>query len=518
MATNIPLIGLFGLSKRYEHVQALRDVDVEFHAGRCHTLVGENGAGKSTLIKIIGGLVRPDSGRFEMNGRPLDLHSPADALANRIAVVPQELTFVPHLSVAENICLGDMDLNGPFVAKRRMSARARELLHGLGVEIDVSKPLGSFGPAIQQLAMIARGLARDAQLLVLDEPTASLSNQETSHLFTVLDRLKSAGKALVYVSHRMSELRRIADDVTVLRDGVRVASWAGEGFPEEELLIETMVGRPIQRFFSTDRKKAAGTEEVLRVEGLTRGNVLRDISFTVAAGEILAVTGLMGAGRTEIMRCLVGYDMPDRMRMLVDGREVRPRNPGEAKRAGIVLVPEERKAQGLVEMMSVADNISLPHLKLFSRGGFLADVFRRARVAGIAETVGLRAAVYDTPVRQLSGGNQQKVVIGKSILGTPRVILLDEPTRGIDVAVKHSIYSLVGAAADAGCAVVMASSDMQEVLGIADRILVMRAGSVAGELDSAQASERAILRLAMPSISPQEQQSGMAANMKEMGS
>ncbi len=496
-----PLVSLEGISKRYGNVQALSGLDADFYAGRCHALVGENGAGKSTLIKILGGIVRPDAGRVSLRGRDLDFRAPVEALAEGIIVVPQELIFVPGVSVAENICLGHFDTVGPFVRSRRIAQRASELLAGLGVHVDVTQPLGSFMPAVQQLAMIARGLARDAKLLVLDEPTASLSDQESAHLFRVLDTLKSSGVALVYVSHRMSELRRLAEDVTVLRDGKRVVCWLGQGVPEDDILMEAMVGRSVQRFFTVDRKNAASQREALRVEGLSRGDVLKNISFSVAAGEILAVTGLMGAGRTEVLRCLVGCDKPDSMRMSVDGRPVRIATPAQAKKAGIVLVPEERKTQGLVELMSVADNIALPHLKMLSKARILLDRWRRRPVSAVAETVGLRARTYGVPARTLSGGNQQKVVLAKALLGEPRIMLLDEPTRGIDVAVKHDIYTLIGQLADAGCAVVMVSSDMPEVLGIADRILVIRAGQVSGSLKGEDADERAILKLSMPESS-----------------
>jgi ABC-type sugar transport system ATPase subunit len=506
-----PFLSLAGVSKRYGRVQALQNVDIDVYPGHCHALVGENGAGKSTLIKIIGGMVRPDGGSITVEGREVELSSPSEALKLGISVVPQELIFVPNLSVAENILLGDFNSKASFVDSRRMAARARELLGRLGVDVDVTEPLGSLSPAVQQLAMIARGLAKDAKLLVLDEPTAALSDQEADHLFVVLDDLRKSGIALVYVSHRMAELRRLAQDVTVLRDGERVASWMGEGVPGDDRLIEAMVGRSIKRFFSADRQRSASQRERLRVDGLSRRGVLHDISFSVAEGEILAITGLMGAGRTEVLRCLVGLDQPDSMGLSVDGEVVRIRNPAQAKRAGIALVPEERKAQGLVGGMSVSDNISLPYLKRWSRASLLLDRLRRPAVAQVAAQVGLRPTTYDTPVQALSGGNQQKAVIGKAVLGKPRIILLDEPTRGIDVAVKHEIYALIGKLADEGCAVVVVSSDMLEVLGIADRVLVLRSGEVVGCIDGEGATESDILQLSMPDLSNEADRVGASA-------
>jgi len=493
-----PVLSLRGITKRYGRVQALHDVDLDLSAGRCHALVGENGAGKSTMIKVIGGRTQPDAGQILVAGAETHLSSPSEAMDLGLSVVPQELTYVPNLSVAENIFLGQLKARRGFVRSRAVAAEAVKVLERLGVRIDVSASLGGFSPAVRQLTMIARGLARDARLLVLDEPTAALSEQESQHLFKVIDELKGSGIAVLYVSHRMAELRRLAEDVTVLRDGKLAASWVGEGVPSDDRLVEAMVGRSIKRFFSTDRERSATSAVAMEVSNLNREDVLHDVSFSVSAGEVLAVTGLMGAGRTEVLRCIAGCDKPDSMDLRVDGKPVRVRTPASAHRAGIVLVPEERKAEGLVEMMSVVDNISLPHLRRWSKGWLVIDRLRRPDVSRVAAEVGLKPGVYDSPVSSLSGGNQQKVVLGKAVLDRPRIILLDEPTRGIDVAVKHEIYALIGALADAGTAVVIVSSDMLEVLGIADRIVVLRSGRVVGTIDGGQATERAVLELAMP--------------------
>ncbi len=497
ISNSTPVVSLRGVSKQYDQVQALSGVNVDLHRGRCHAFVGENGAGKSTLIKIIGGVVKPDGGTVEVNGTTVSLSGPHEALGLGIAVVPQELIFVPNLSVAENIALGDFRSRLSFVDARQNESRARELLDRLGVHVDVREPLGRFSPAVQQLTMIARGLGRDAQLLILDEPTASLSDQEADHLFTVVDDLKASNIAVAYVSHRMAELRRLAEDVTVLRDGKRVDGWTGE-VPDDDVLVEKMVGRSIQRFFSGDRHGSAHREERLRVENLNHRGVLEDISFSVRAGEILALTGLMGAGRTEVLRSVIGLDRPDTMDVHVDGKPVKISTPADAKRAGLVLVPEERKTQGLAIGLTVNENISLPYLRRWSVGSFVRDGRRRNAVKEVAEKVGLRDRTFDALARTLSGGNQQKVVLAKALLGDPGIILLDEPTRGIDVAVKHEIYTMIGAMADAGCAVVIVSSDMLEVLGLADRILVLASGKITGSLRAAEASEGAILRLAMP--------------------
>ncbi len=492
-----PVLSLRNVSKRYANVHALNGVDLDLYAGRCHALVGENGAGKSTLIKVIGGLILPDEGTLTVAGEEKRLRNPAEGLKLGISVVPQELIFVPGMSVAENIALGEFDAHGGFVDSRAIVKRSQEVLARLGVDVDCRAPLGAMSPAVQQLTMIARGLSREARILVLDEPTAALSDQEADHLFTVLDDLKAEGIGILYVSHRMDELRRLAEDMTVLRDGQLIESRIGEGVPDDNRLIELMVGRSVERFFSADRKRSAGDKEVLRVEGLHRDGVLHDISFSLHAGEILALTGLMGSGRTEVLRCLVGVDQADFMKLFVDGEETRIRSPRDAQRVGMMLVPEERKAQGLVEMMSVADNISLPSLRKWAKGPFVLDRSRRDDVTAMAAKVGLQASRYGAAAGSLSGGNQQKVVIGKSLIGGTRILLLDEPTRGIDAAVKHEIYALLGSLADQGCAVLVVSSEMLEVLGLADRVIVLRSGAVAGTLTGEQATEHNILQLAM---------------------
>ena len=300
----------------------------------------------------------------------------------------------------------------------RTSRGLGKLLDRLGVHVDVREPLGRFSPAVQQPTMIARGLGRDAQLLILDEPTASLSDQEADHLFTVVDDLKASNIAVAYVSHRMAELRRLAEDVTVLRDGKRVAGWTGE-VPDDDVLVEKMVGRSIQRFFSGDRHGSAHREERLRVENLNHSGVLEDISFSVRAGEILALTGLMGAGRTEVLRCLIGLDRPDTMDVQVDGKPVKISTPADAKQAGLVLVPEERKTQGLAIGLTVNENISLPYLRRWSVGSFIRDGRRRNAAKEVAQKVGLRDRTFDALARTLSGGNQQKVVLAKALLGDP---------------------------------------------------------------------------------------------------
>jgi ABC-type sugar transport system ATPase subunit len=485
-----------GVSKRFAGIAALLNVDIALHKGRCRALVGENGAGKSTLIKIISGQLEPDSGTINVAGEDVVMKSPSDALRLGISVVPQELSLIPEISVAENVMLGRFPRRSVVVDFKELFARAREILQRLGLEVSPNTRLGDLSPGAQQLVEIARGLCKDARIFILDEPTAALTESESENLFKVLGELKRSGFAILYVSHRMRDLARVAEDITVLRDGVVVKEWEGESV-DEDTIVQAMVGRPVQRFFNTLRHDHLGKSEALRVENLSRSGVLHDVSFTVHSGEVLALTGLMGAGRTEVLRALFGADPIDSGRIVVGGKETTIRSPRDAIRAGMALVPEERKAQGIVENMSILDNISLPHLSHWALVNFIAEYRRRADANEIARKMTVKSEAFANPVRSLSGGNQQKVVIGKWLIGKPLVFLLDEPTRGIDVGAKFEIYKLINELASEGTAVLLVSSELPEVLGLADRILVLRHGEIVGELRSEGATEEAIIELAM---------------------
>jgi ABC-type sugar transport system ATPase subunit len=485
-----------GISKTYAGIHALSGVDLDLHPGRGMALVGENGAGKSTLIKVMTGQVTPDTGTIEIAGAPVVLDSPAAALRYGVSVVPQELSLVPEMSVAENIFLGNFPRRGMFMNSREMASRAARIMARLGLDVDPGEHLGNLSPGAQQLVEIARGLSKEARLFILDEPTAALTESEAQHLFGVLAELKRNGVAVLYVSHRMNELFQVAEDVTVLRDGRVVKNWHSEAVPESEI-VHAMVGRPVERFFHSLRHRVADDEEVLRVENLSRTGVIKNISFKVGRGEILALSGLMGAGRTEVLRAIFGADKPDTGRIFVYGEEVHIGSPRDAIKAGMAFVPEERKAQGVVEMMSIADNLSLPHLKRWTKGGFLRDDVMRREITDVARQMTVKFDVLNNPVRSLSGGNQQKVVLGKWMTAKPRVFLLDEPTRGIDVGAKFELYTLISQLAEQGCAILLVSSELPEVLGLADRIIVLKDGAIVGEMTAEDATEQAVVELAM---------------------
>jgi ABC-type sugar transport system ATPase subunit len=492
-----PLLSLRGITKRYPGVVAVDGIDLDIHPGRVHALVGENGAGKSTLIKAMTGVIVPDDGEISIDGAPVRFHSPSDARSRGISLVPQELSFAEHLSVAENVFLGHLPRRMGFVDRRAMRRETSALFERLGVDIDPGSRLGSHPPATQQMAMIAHGIALRGRVFVLDEPTAALTDPEIERLFKVLRELRDAGAGIVYVSHRLKELAEIADDITVLRDG-RVVDRKPARRTSENELVRAMVGRPVERFFGKRVCTVeAGTTPALTVSGLTRRGVFEDVSFVVHPGEVVGLAGLMGAGRTEVARAIFGADRLSAGEILVDGDAVRIRSPRDAIDSGIVLVPEERKSQSLVLDMSIADNIVAPHLRELAHGRFFRERTLRAYGREASARMKVKAASVRTPVRTLSGGNQQKVVLGRWLTQHPRVYLLDEPTRGIDVDVKSEIYREIDRLAETGAAVLLISSELPELLATCDRILVMRAGRLVGALDGDTATEHDILERAM---------------------
>jgi ribose transport system ATP-binding protein len=492
------VLSVRGMRKSFAGIEALRGVDLDIAPGTVHALVGENGAGKSTLCKIIAGIHEPDEGEVIIGGDPVVLPGPAAAQRLGISFVPQELSNVPWLSMAENICMGTLPSRKGIVHREALGARARGVLEQLRLPLDPRAELGSFSPGIQQLVMIARGLSREANLFILDEPTAALTESEVDHLFETIRATKRSGSAFIYVSHRMEELARIADEVTVLRDGEKIFTRPIAETNRNEI-IRAMVGRPISRFFPSKEgeQSASGPTPRLSVRGLTRAGQFRDVSFDVHAGTIVGMAGLLGAGRTEVLRSIFGIDHLEAGEIEIDGRPMRPRSPRDAIRHGIALVPEERKTQGLVLGMSVADNLTAPFLGRYSRSGWLRK--RRARAAAdtIGKQFGIKATSLDVPVASLSGGNQQKVVIGRWVLSGAKVYLLDEPTRGVDVGAKAEIYESVRDLARNGSAVLVVSSELPELIGLCDRILVMAEGRLVAEMETDQFSEEAILSAAI---------------------
>lgn len=492
-----PLLSLRGISKQYPGVQALSGVNLDLHAGRGHALVGENGAGKSTLIKVIAGLVHADEGEISLNGEPTHIRTPSEARRLSISLVPQEISLADDRSVAENIYLGHLPQRTSFVQQKRLVKQASDLLARLGVtNVNVRLPLGDFPPAVKQMVMIARGIASEGKIFILDEPTATLTGPEIERLFAVIDELKSQGAAVLYVSHRLPELERVADDITVLRDGQVVAEMPMLGTTEDDL-VQAMVGRSVEKFFDTKSAHDVSRETLLEVSELGRDGVFEDISFSVKAGEIVGLSGLVGAGRTEVAKAIFGIDKFHRGSVKIAGRPMRIRSPRDAIKAGLALVPEERKAEALVLDFSISNNIVLPHLRELSKLRF----FRERRLSNyskkVAGDVRVKAPSVQTPVRSLSGGNQQKVVLGRWFTSNPKVYILDEPTRGIDVGAKAEIYQNIGRLAEKGAGALVISSELPELLGICDRILVMRAGRIVGEVVAAEATEKSLLEMAI---------------------
>lgn len=494
-----PLLWMEGIAKAYPGVQALAGVGLELARGEVLALLGENGAGKSTLMKILGGAVRPDAGRILIDGIERAIRSPTEALRAGIAVIHQEFNLVPALGAADNIFLGREIARGGaglgWIDQAEQRRRAGELLRRLGADFAPDAPCRELSVARQQLVEIAKALASGARILVMDEPSAALTSAEVAALHGLIRELRRGGTGIVYVSHRLEEIAAVCDRVAVLRDGRNVggAPVAAVGRAD---LIRMMVGRDLVEEFP--RRGTTPGAVRLVVEDLARGTAVRGVSFTARAGEVLALTGLVGSGRTEVLRLLFGADRKDAGAIRLDGRRVDPRSPRAASAAGIGLLPEDRKLQGLVLGLSVRDNFALPSLARFSRWGVVRRAEERAACAAAIAGLRIKTPRQETAVRGLSGGNQQKVVLGKWLERRCEVLLFDEPTRGVDVGAKVEIYRLINDLTAAGKVVVMVSSDLPEVLGMADRILVMHEGRISGRIDDvASATQESIMELAV---------------------
>ncbi|MBN6054276.1 sugar ABC transporter ATP-binding protein [Nonomuraea sp. RK-328] len=485
-----------GLRKQFPGVLALDGVDLSLRAGEVHVLLGENGAGKSTLIKILSGAYHPDGGRVLMDGRPVRIRSAGDARALGIATIYQEFNLVPQLTVAENLALGRPPRRFGLVDRARMERDATDLLARVDVRVDPRTPVGRLGIARMQMVEIAKALALDARILIMDEPTAVLTTGEVEKLFAIVRQLRDEGVSIVFITHHLEEIPQIGDRVTVLRDGRSVAE-VPASTPHDEL-VRLMVGRPIDQQYP--RERARPGEPLLRVEGLTRRGVFADVSFEVRAGEVVGVAGLVGAGRTEVARAVFGADHYDAGEVTVNGRRLPPGDVHAAMEAGLGLVPEDRKGQGLVLGAAVDENLGLVTLRDATRAGFVDRKGQRTAAAKVAGRLGIRMAGLDQEVRTLSGGNQQKVVIGKWLVAGARVLILDEPTRGVDVGARVEIYQLVNELTAAGDAVLMISSDLPEVLGMSDRILVMARGRLVGELPAARATQDDVMAMAVSEV------------------
>jgi ABC-type sugar transport system ATPase subunit len=484
-----------GISKSFPGVKALDNVDLDVQAGEVLALLGENGAGKSTLIKILGGAQPLDAGTIEFAGRATSIDSPRDAIDAGIAVIYQEFNLVPTLSARENIFLGQERARGGFVRHAAERREARQLFDRIGVPVDPDATCKSLTVAQQQVVEIAKALSVDARILVMDEPSATLTLQEVAGLFAVIRELQSQGLGIIYISHRLEEIFEIADRVTVLRDGQHVGTCAVNEIVRDRL-IEWMVGRKLENEFPP-RHVTRGAPR-LNVSHIGRGTAVKDVSFTVHAGEILAVTGLVGAGRTELVRLLFGADRPDTGNVALDGQPINVRTPRHAVRAGVALLTEDRKSQGLVLVHSARENFGLPNLPLLSRWGFVRGREERTALARFIKDIRIKIAHPEQQAQTLSGGNQQKLVLAKWLQRNCEVVIFDEPTRGIDVGAKLEIYQLMNDLAAGGKAIIMVSSELPEVLGMADRILVMHDGRVTGEItDPKSATQEQVLELAV---------------------
>lgn len=487
------LVKLTGIVKSFGGVRALKGVDFTVRPGEVHALLGENGAGKSTLMRVLGGEMRPEAGTVEIAGEHVDFRDPRDARARGIAVIHQELALAPDLSVAENIFLGELP---GIVSHAALNRKARALIERLGFDIDPTRRVGTLAVAHQQVVEIAKALSRDVRIIVFDEPTAVLAAQDADRLHKIIADLRTHGVGVVYISHRLDEVFEIADRMTVLKDGAYVGTVATGDVTVEEI-IRMMVGRPLAAMFPDKSRRVVGDVR-LEVRNLKAGRMVRDVSFQVRAGEVVGLGGLIGSGRTEVARLIFGADKPDSGEIRLDGAARRFRSPRDAVRAGIGLVPEDRKQQGVILDKPIRVNATMARMSAVANVlGFLKTGAERRDVDKLGASLRLKAASIDHPVSSLSGGNQQKVVLAKWFYAGGDIIILDEPTRGVDVGAKTEIYALVDRLAAEGKAVLVISSEHQELFGLCDRVLVLAAGELRGELKPADYSEENLLSLAM---------------------
>jgi rhamnose transport system ATP-binding protein len=491
-----PLLSVSGLTKSFAGVHALKGVSFDLQAGEVHAVVGENGAGKSTLIKVITGAHRPDAGTLEVEGRRVDHNSPLLSRSLGIAAIYQQPALFPDLSVAENLAMG-FEAGGAWrlIDWRGRRARAKELLDRIGTRIDPDAPASSLTMPEQQMVEIAKSLGGRAKILLMDEPTASLPEHEVANLFRVVRELKAQGVGIIYISHRLEELSSLADRVTVLRDGQTVATRAMKEVDKPEL-IRLMVGREISAIFS--KRGVTQGDVLLETRGLgCRDTGVRGISLTVRAGEILGLAGLVGAGRTELARILFGLTPASEGEILLQGRSVAIRRPADAVDLGIAYVPEDRRRHGVILEMAVAANATLASLGRISKGGFLDFGRERAIAESYVAKLRIKTPSIDTPVGDLSGGNQQKVALARWLATDPKLIILDEPTQGIDVGAKAEFHRRMVELAERGLGILMISSELPEVLGMSDRVGVLRDGTLAGILPRAEATQERVMALAL---------------------
>ncbi len=492
---NDVLLRMQGISKSFPGVRALDDVSLDVRRGTVHALMGENGAGKSTLMKCLFGIYTKDSGKILLDGKEVSFKTSKEALDHGVAMVHQELNQALKRSVADNIWLGRYPTKGPLVREKKMHEDTREIFKKLGIDINPAQIMGSMPVARRQMAEIAKAVSYNARVIVFDEPTSSLNDTEVEQLFRIIDMLKKNGTAIIYISHKMEEILRISDDITVMRDGRHITTEPAKNMTMEKI-IKLMVGRELGNRFPERKNKPA--KPLLEVEGLTsRYSNLRDVSFTLRESEIIGIAGLDGAGRTELLENIFGLSVRASGRLTLRGREIKNRNARDAISNGFALVTEERRSTGIFGILSIRANTTVSSLKKYLSYGFVLNK-KKMRLAtdDMIKSLRIKTPGQDTKIRSLSGGNQQKVIFGRWLLTEPDILLLDEPTRGIDVGAKFEIYSVIGNLASSGKSVIMVSSEMPELLGVCDRILVMSGGRLAGELNAKDATQEQIMTLA----------------------
>jgi len=491
------VLEITGVTKIFPGIRALDDVRFDLRRGEIHALIGENGAGKSTFIKVLTGVHQPDSGTILLNGQPVRMTDPLVARRLGIAAIYQHLAAYPHLSVAENIFMGNEQLSGPlqFINWPGTRRRAAALLKSLGSGIDPAAKMGELSVAQQQIVEIAKALSQDASVLIMDEPTAALSQTESEELYAIVRGLKEKGTSVILISHRFEDVYSLADRVTVLRDGRYIGTWDIQE-ADSALLVNHMVGRSIDQFFP--QKTAPIGEELLRVDKLGRTGFFSEVSFSLRAGEILGLTGLVGAGRTEVVEAICGVTRPDSGSITLEGKEVRFTRPGEALGRGLALLPEDRQKQGLLLPWSIEDNVSLPTLEACKKHRLLSRPLISRLGSRAIEQLAIKARSGLDTAESLSGGNQQKVVLGKLLSSRAKVMVMDEPTKGVDVGSKAAIYQIMCDLAAQGFGILMVSSEMPEVMAMCDRAVIMRQGRVSAILDRADFTPEGILRASMP--------------------
>lgn len=482
------------ITKSFPGVLALDRVYFELKKGEVHALVGENGAGKSTLIKIISGAYQKDSGEIIFNNEIVEIKNPRHAQEIGISVIYQEFNLIPHLTIGENIFLGrEPMVYSKVIADNIINKETKKILNELDLDLDPDIKVAELGVAMQQMVEVAKALSMDAEIIIMDEPTAALGEHEIEQLFKTITRLKEKGISIIYISHCLSELWEIADRVTIFRDGQYIATSNIED-TDKETLIKQMVGRDLKEQFP-DRNSLIG-QEILRVENLTREGMLSNISFNLKAGEVLGFAGLVGSGRTELMRCIFGADYFEKGDIYINGNKVNINSPGDGIKNGIGFITEDRKKQGLVLIRSIKENITITDIKQVMKGIFINYIKENEIANDFVDKLKIKTPSNEQEVRYLSGGNQQKVVLAKWLLQKTKILIFDEPTRGIDVGAKKEVYSLINNLTNHGVGIIMVSSELPEIIGVSDRILVMNHGCITGELSAEEATQEKILNYA----------------------